>query len=269
VSVGCYWRVGGRMYVDPAVVLATLVSAAMKFVCNITRCCHHWVYTMCSVTSASLQRCDILGEWTATAKISSCRWELRLNFCGYFNGVSLCVFLKSKFVRHWRFCSQELERTLRLLCLWFWTSLMSHIYEGVSKSFWTQRITKCTLTTINTSWEATQRVMATKLTTLTYKIAIQLRLVAESYTICSSGSRRPVRKLLDTLSYTVHIMVYTLLFLTCLNLHYETSAVILKMFTSIKYWKLKIMHNNCQMHPSFKDLAFLSRFSLSVSKRRT
>jgi hypothetical protein len=46
--------------------------------------------------------------------------------------------------------------------------------------------------------EATQRVVATKLTGLTHKIAIQLHLVAESCTICSSRSRRPVRKLLDT-----------------------------------------------------------------------
>jgi len=40
--------------------------------------------------------------------------------------------------------------------------------------------------------------MAAKLTSLTYKIAIQLHLVAESSTICSSRFRRPVRKLLDT-----------------------------------------------------------------------
>jgi hypothetical protein len=43
--------------------------------------------------------------------------------------------------------------------------------------------------------------MATKLSRLTHKIAIQLRLVAESCTICSSNSRRPVRKLLDTPMY--------------------------------------------------------------------
>jgi hypothetical protein len=43
---------------------------------------------------------------------------------------------------------------------------------------------KYTLTTINTLWEATQRVMAAKLATLTHKIAIQLHLVAESCTIC-------------------------------------------------------------------------------------
>jgi hypothetical protein len=43
--------------------------------------------------------------------------------------------------------------------------------------------------------------MAANLTILTHKIAIQLHLVAESCTICSSRSRRPVRKLLDTPSY--------------------------------------------------------------------
>jgi hypothetical protein len=37
-----------------------------------------------------------------------------------------------------------------------------------------------------------------KVTRLTHKTAIQLHLVAESCTICSSRSRRPVRKLLDT-----------------------------------------------------------------------
>jgi hypothetical protein len=43
--------------------------------------------------------------------------------------------------------------------------------------------------------------MAAKLTRLTHKIAIQLHLVAESCTICTTRSRRPVRKLLDTPSY--------------------------------------------------------------------
>jgi hypothetical protein len=66
-------------------------------------------------------------------------------------------------------------------------------------------VTKYTLTTINTRWEATQRVMAAKLTRLTHKIAIQLHLVAENCTICSSRSRRPVRKLLDTPSNYVII----------------------------------------------------------------
>jgi hypothetical protein len=59
---------------------------------------------------------------------------------------------------------------------------------------------KYTLTTIDTRLEATQRVMAVKLTRLTHKVAIQLHLVT-SCTICSSRSRRPGRKLSDSLSY--------------------------------------------------------------------
>jgi hypothetical protein len=44
--------------------------------------------------------------------------------------------------------------------------------------------------------------MAAEITILTHKIAMQLHPVAESSTICCSRSRRPVRKLLDTPSYT-------------------------------------------------------------------
>jgi hypothetical protein len=50
-------------------------------------------------------------------------------------------------------------------------------------------------------WDATQRVMAAKLTRLNHKIAIQLQLVAECCTICSSRSRLTVRALLDTPSH--------------------------------------------------------------------
>jgi hypothetical protein len=45
--------------------------------------------------------------------------------------------------------------------------------------------------------------MAAKLTRVTHKIAIQLHLVADNCTICSSRSSRPVRKLLDKLLYCV------------------------------------------------------------------
>jgi hypothetical protein len=72
------------------------------------------------------------------------------------------------------------------------------VHEVISKSFRTESIMKYMLTTINTRWEATQRVMAAKFTRLTHKIAIQLHLVAKSCTICISRSRWPVRKLLDT-----------------------------------------------------------------------
>jgi hypothetical protein len=52
----------------------------------------------------------------------------------------------------------------------------------------------------------TQRVMVAKLTRLTHKIVIQLHLVAESCTICSSRSRQPIQKLLDTPSCEFHLM---------------------------------------------------------------
>jgi len=42
--------------------------------------------------------------------------------------------------------------------------------------------------------------MAAELTRMIHKIAIQLHLVAESYTICISRSSQPVRKLLGTTS---------------------------------------------------------------------
>jgi hypothetical protein len=54
------------------------------------------------------------------------------------------------------------------------------MYEDVTKSIRTESITKYTLTFGITHWEATQNVMAEKLTRLTHKIAIQLHLVAES-----------------------------------------------------------------------------------------
>jgi hypothetical protein len=73
--------------------------------------------------------------------------------------------------------------------------------RGCIQTFPDWVITKYTLTTTNTCWEATQRVMAAKLTRLTHKIAIQLHLAADSWTICTSRSGRPVRKLLDTPSY--------------------------------------------------------------------
>jgi hypothetical protein len=71
------------------------------------------------------------------------------------------------------------------------------IYEGVSKSFQTELITKYKLAFGITHWKATHRVMTAKLTRLTHKM-IQLHLVAESCTICISCSRRPAWKLLDT-----------------------------------------------------------------------
>jgi hypothetical protein len=75
------------------------------------------------------------------------------------------------------------------------------VYEDVSKSFRTESIKKYTRTFGITRCCSLQRVMAAKLTRLIHRIVIQLHLVAERCTICSSFSRRPVRKLLDTPSY--------------------------------------------------------------------
>jgi hypothetical protein len=64
--------------------------------------------------------------------------------------------------------------------------------------------------------------MVAKLTRLTHIIEIQLHLVAESCTICSSYSRWPVQKLVDTPSYVPYVspLVTTsiICFLACFNL---------------------------------------------------
>jgi hypothetical protein len=99
--------------------------------------------------------------------------------------------------------------------------------------------------------------MATKLTRLTDKIAIQLDLVAESCTICSSRSRRPVRKLLDTPSYIakklwncVHILCYkiikcteTELFLTWMPYINENSIKFLRYnWAGMLLFKIHMLH---------------------------
>jgi hypothetical protein len=58
------------------------------------------------------------------------------------------------------------------------------------------------------SLQSNTRVMVAKITRLTHKIAIQLHLVAESCTICSSHSRQPVQKLLDTPLYIAWALSY-------------------------------------------------------------
>jgi hypothetical protein len=108
-------------------------------------------------------------------------------------------------------------------------------YDGVSKSFRSESITKYTLTTINTRWETTKRVMAEKFTRLTHKIAIQLHLVAESCTTYSSRSRRPVRKLLDTPSYLTN----------CLNLSLGECVIYVWLLSLIFHQNTKIQSVKC------------------------
>jgi hypothetical protein len=119
------------------------------------------------------------------------------------------------------------------------------LYEGVSKSFRTESITK---QTTNTCWEATQRVMTAKLTRLTHKIMIQLHVVAESCTICSSRSRWPVQKLLDAPYLLTHSLTHSLtpwfriLFgkLTVTHLHKKKSCSLYgtHSFTKFRHWTL-------------------------------
>jgi hypothetical protein len=94
------------------------------------------------------------------------------------------------------------QETSWSVCLLPNRNFVSSLCENVSKSFRTESMKKYTHTVGITRWEATQRFMAAKLTRLTHRIAIQLHLGVESCTICSSRSRLPVRKLLDTPSYT-------------------------------------------------------------------
>jgi hypothetical protein len=97
---------------------------------------------------------------------------------------------------------------------------VSNIVRGCVKNFRAESITKYRLTFGITRWEATQSVMAAKITRLTHKIAIQLHLMAESRKICSFRSRRPVRKLLDTPSdHNDKNSTYVGSFLRRVNIH--------------------------------------------------
>jgi len=129
-----------------------------------------------------------------------------LNICLKFCDKGVCAPprppLVSKFERslvHYTTYAQLIR------CLCGEKTKVGSIYESVSKSFRTASITKYRLTTLNTHWKATQKVIATKPTKLSHRIAIQLHLVEGSCTICSSRSRRPVRKLLDTPSFIMFI----------------------------------------------------------------
>jgi hypothetical protein len=78
--------------------------------------------------------------------------------------------------------------------------------------------------------------MVAKLTRLTHKIAIQLHLVAESCTICSSRSRRPVR------DFWIHPrkLQKKLLKLTKINLIIE-SIWIPEKFKKLTYFRLYVV----------------------------
>jgi len=68
--------------------------------------------------------------------------------------------------------------------------------------------------------------MEAKFTRLTHKIATQLHLVAESYTIRSPRSWRPVRKLLVTPSYSVFIHMFEMRVVLCFSRACSTTRLI-------------------------------------------
>jgi len=90
------------------------------------------------------------------------------------------------------------------------------------------------------SLEARQRVIsAKKITRVTHKIAIQLHLVAESCTICSSRSRRPVRNFLVTPSYRPGLSAQVLYSRLCLMLIHCLKIWTLSRHTSDCAWILR------------------------------
>jgi hypothetical protein len=91
--------------------------------------------------------------------------------------------------------------------------------------------------------------MVAKLTRLTHKIAMQLYLVVKSCTICSSRSRRPVRKLLDTLSYNVNdcgVFTFITHYRTSHSLHSMVWYVLLSYMCCVAY---KLRPNSCSLFP--------------------
>jgi hypothetical protein len=86
----------------------------------------------------------------------------------FYKDVLQCVFVQQMVSVHY-LLRPSLLCILQFCCI-----------RGFIQKFPDWVITKHTLTAINTRWEATQMVMAAKLTRLTYKTSIQLHLMAES-----------------------------------------------------------------------------------------
>jgi hypothetical protein len=106
-----------------------------------------------------------------------------------------------------RVITAPFRSSVRAICDWNRASLLQRLTSWHCVSLARQRIRWCIQKFLDwvdneiyayNSEHSLRRntVMAAKLTRLAHKIAIQLHLVAESCTICSSRSRRPVRELL-------------------------------------------------------------------------
>jgi len=92
--------------------------------------------------------------------------------------------------------------------------------------------------------------MAEKVIRLTHKIAIQVHLVAESCTIPRSRSRRPVRKLLETMSYSMFTVI---LFQISLTISWFVGLVNHLMFPPALCWSSAVLKSLVKgMHQGVK-----------------
>jgi len=80
---------------------------------------------------------------------------------------------------------------------------------------------------------------------LTHKTVIQLNLMAESCTICSSQSRRPVWKLLDTPSHLDSVLIHK---------HILVSPF-WAFFIQSEKWRLQHRHNTPTSHIFLDEIA--------------
>jgi hypothetical protein len=99
-------------------------------------------------------------------------------------------------VNEWRYTSTPQYA----FTAWCSAEARGQLYLYVGGSFRTESITK------HASNTHSLRSNTTGYGDKTHQIAIQLHLVAESCTVCSSRSRWPVRKLLDAPSYIKHFI---------------------------------------------------------------
>jgi hypothetical protein len=120
--------------------------------------------------------------------------------------MSECLWRSNTFCTLWSNFMKLVLKVLQLI-LSFPGSPTVPTYEGISKSFRTESITKHTLTTIKLVQKQHKGLWLQNSLDRLKKIAIQLHLVAESCTICSFRSRRPVRKLLDTPSHAGSVLL--------------------------------------------------------------
>jgi hypothetical protein len=114
----------------------------------------------------------------------------QLWFCKHSPHCPLCNLWRdclSAHKLHLKFPHIWIEKTVQMCVLPHTTSITS-CFEHFMHFQCSLPVPAATFNTSNTHWEATDRVMAVQLTTLTRKTATLQHLVAESYTTCLLGS---------------------------------------------------------------------------------